>query len=310
MRRTTRKTLLYILPATILVSAGLLSLCAQTFVFPADAEPGDWKPAGDFVADRIQEGDLVRTHPPWNADGLPYLESVGDQVDRRRDPLLEDIYRADRIWILTETGRLEGAVRRLPFDPVDPTVEKFGDVSVVRTTLPKSADFSWEALEHLSEARVERVTPGGDEEASIRECTNWDSSDRRWDCGSRDPWLYVGETLRHLGGDPRRAIWAHPLPGNERLRVTFPEMPVGDQLRVRAGFTFKASLKDRGRDVTMEVRLDGETLDEKNYPKLESTWEPLEFDTSKRAGETAKLTVVVRTTNVTDRYFCFNAWVW
>lgn len=293
----------------MLVAAGVWSLTAQLFVFPAETQSSDWAPAAEYVLERIEQGDRIRTHPPWNIDALPYVESVGDQVDRRHNPVLEDIYRADRIWVLSETARVEEAIRRLPYEPVDLHIERFGDAAVVRAPLPDSANFSWEALEHLSEAQVERVEPSEDGAPSIRECESWSEENRRWDCGSRDPWLYVGEVERFLGGDYRRAIWAHPVPDDEYLRVTFPEVPMGELLRVRAGFTFLASRKDRGAPVTMEVRLDGEVLEEKTYPTLETTWEPIDFETPERAGKSAELSIVVRTPDITDRYFCFNAWV-
>ncbi len=284
--------------------AGAASLGAQIWVFPSDAEPTDWKPAASYVSDRIGDDDIIRTHPPWNVDGLTYLERHGKQIDRKRDPVLGDLYDRETIWILTETATLDGAIDRLPFEAPDPGIERFGDVSVVRTEVPGDVVYQWEALRALDEATVERVDPDGGTET----CDNWSEGDRRWDCGGRDRWLYVGEGFKYLGGDPRDAIWAHALPDQKHLRVEFPDVPLGDLLRVRGGFIFAAARKDNGKPVTMRILVDGEERARRSYPILESTWEAIDVDTSDISADTGTVTVVISSPNFKDRRFCFNAW--
>lgn len=303
------QTILYALPASVLVVAAAASLFAQKYVFPAETKSKDWRPAAAYVRDHIRANDIVRTHPPWNIDALPYLESIGDQIDRKRDPLLEDLYRYDRVWVLSERERAGEALEHLPFRSPRAERKRFGNATVWRAPIPEGVGFSWEALEHLSDASVERLIYKDGKQKRTRTCENWDQEDRRWDCGNRDRWLYVGETFKFIAGDPRRAIWAHPLPKGNHLRVTFPEVPLEETLRVRGGFTHLASRRKKGDDVHLKVAVDGQTRIERTFPRLETEWKPSDIDTGNRAGETASVQFEIWTSNFRDRYFCFNAWI-
>ena len=287
----------------MIVVAGIASLLAQLYVFPSDVDPDEWQKPADYVLDHVRQEDGIAVHPAWNEDPLPYLEAAGPQILPQETILAEDIQGVRRIWLLSEADRLDAAIDRLPFDPSRPTIKSFGDVSVVRTQVPSSIRFNYEFLAHLDEARVERV-----EGESVRHCENWSAEDRRWDCGSRDTWLYVGENLATLGDDLHRCIWAHPLDGKKRLRITFPDVPMRRLLRIRAGLIFRVVHKDNRAPVHLRVDVGGETRLEHTYPPHTTTWVPHDIDISGLDG-TSDVTVEVWTPNIKDRWFCFNGWV-
>ena len=291
--------------------AGLASFGAQVYLFPAEVEPADWKEPADYVLEHLGDNDLVRVHPTWNEDPLPYLTEVGDQISRQHDPVLGDLQGAERVWILAEEERWQEAVARLPYEPARQNIRSFGNVKVIETTLPDDAHASYVFLEQLQAAKVERVTPSkkGEEEVQVRHCKNWSERDRRWDCGGRDKWLYVGEVYRFIGDDAHRCIWAHPLPDGQRLRITFPHVPLAKELRVRAGMLFQAGRKKSDGTVRMRLLVDGEERGEYTYPPQTTRWNLHVFDTSELAGTDAPVTLEVRADSIKNRFFCVNGWV-
>lgn len=303
------QTILHLLPACLLLVAAAASLGAYLYVFPSETAPEEWRPAAEHVLEHIESNDVVRTHPPWNVDALPYLEEIGDQVNRQIEPLAEDLYHHDRVWVLTESSRVDEALERLPFSTDEVERNTFGDATVLRAPIPEEAGFSWEFLEHLSEVKVERLIYEKGENVRTRHCKNWSERDRRWDCGSRNNWLYVGEVYKFLGGDPHRAIWAHPVPKGNRLRLTFSDVPLEEILRIRAGFTHKASRRQRGSETHMKVSIDGRTQIRETFPRLETTWDAHEIDTSDRSGSQATVEIEIWASNIRDRYFCLNGWI-
>lgn len=294
-----------LLPLTLLVVGGITSLIAQIWIFPADVEPDDWREPAAYVKEHIGDRDVVRVHPSWTADPLPHLADVGERVRRQHFPLEEDLQDVERIWILSETDRLDGALDRIPFSVDKPTLERFGHVTVARVEVPNSSQFDYEMLEHLDEATVERVETDGE----TRTCSNWDEADWRWDCGAQDQFLYVGRELLVLNDDPHRCIWAHPLDKGRPLRITFPDVSLSKTLRLRAGLNFRASLSKRGTDVQFRVQIGDRTALEHTYGARTSTWFPHDIDTTERSGEEVDVTVEIRSDKVKDRYFCFNGWV-
>jgi hypothetical protein len=288
----------------MIVLAGAASLVAQLYVFPSDVEPGDWEEPADYILERLGDEDGIHVHPGWTHDPLPHLEEVGDQLMPQKDPVRGDIQDLRRIWVLTETARLEEALATLPYTPSRPDTTEFGDVTVVKTTVPSSARYSYELLDHLDEASVGRVS-----EDSVEECKNWSESDRRWDCGSRDQWLYVGEHFDTLADDPHECIWAHPLDGGRTLHITFPDVPLQELLRIRAGLTYRASISKDTKPVDMTVRVGDETRIDHTYGARESTWFPHDLDTTELDGETRDVVVEVETSKTKNRWFCFNGWV-
>ena len=292
------------MPALLILLVGFGSLAAQLWVVPSEVDKKEWKKPADWVKKQLEPSDAVRVHPAWTEDPLPYLEDVGSQVHRHQDPVESDLEEIRRVWILTETERLEGALAKLPFEPSRPDLKRFGDVTVIKAIVPSSVRSSYELLEHLEGAKVERI-----EKKSVQHCDKWDEKDRRWDCGERDRWLYVGEHEQIVAGDPRRCIWAHPLPKQKVLRITFPGVPLEETLRVRAGLSFKGARFKRGTPVRMQVRVGGERRYDHQYGPRTSTWGKYDIDTTASAGSKKPVVFEISSDKIRRRWFCFNAWV-
>jgi hypothetical protein len=304
MTASTARRWLSWLPATLLVVAGAAILWAQLWGQTAPADPGDWEPAARHVGQKIDEDDGILVHPDWNLDGLPYLSDLGDQVVRQRRPVAGDLQGIETLWILSETPRLSGLGDRLPFPVDNPDVTRFGPISVARIPVPQRLQADWEALHALPDAEVRKETASG-----FVPCTMWNSAERRWDCQSRDRWIYVGEVLKPLGDDIHRAIWMHPPGDNNAMQITFPDVDLTDWMTVRAGLTFMGSRFDGGTDVTLEIAIDGEAVDSATFAGETTTWRPIEVATDDYTSP-ADVTFTVRSANVRDRFFCLNAWVW
>ncbi|MFW5967558.1 MAG: hypothetical protein ACOCV2_08580 [Persicimonas sp.] len=293
---------LWLLPALLLVAVGLISFAAQLWWLSGDVEQSDWRAPAEYVLEHIGPEDAINVQPHWTDDPYPYLTEVGDQILRQQDPLLEDAHRYERIWLLTETDRLDEAIERMPFAPVE--TREFGAITVVRLDAPSSSPVATELLSELDEATVERVGDGDE-----RTCNNYSERDRAWYCGKRSKWIYVGEEFLHLGRDPHRCIWAHPLPNGRTHRITFPDVKLSERFRLRAGLAERAARSKRGTDIDLRLTVGEEFEKSKTIPARESSWEPIDFDTSSKAGERRDVVVEVSSPDVKDRFFCFNGWV-
>ncbi len=242
--------------------------------------------------------------PGWNEDPLPYLESVGDQVLPQTDPVAGDLQSARRVWILSESERADEAFESLPYAPSRPDKKRFGDVTVFETRVPSSIQASYELLDHLEEAVVERV-----DGESVETCDNWSQRDRRWDCGGRDRWLFVGEKFASLADDPHECIWAHPVGEGRTLRITFPDVPLERFLRIRAGLTDLGSVIEDAVPVHLTVSIGDDTRVKHTYGARETNWFPHDIPTPELQGETRDVVLEVRASDTKNRWFCLNGWV-
>lgn len=292
----------WLIPALLLVGAGLFSFAAQIFVLPGDAEADDWREPAEYVLDRIGPDDAINVQPHWTDAPFPHLTDVGDQILRQSRPLLEDAHRYERIWLLTETDRLDEAIERMPYEPAN--TREFGPITVVRLDAPDDSPISTELLSELDNARVERT--GGDK---TRTCDNWDAGQRAWHCGEKDKWLYVGEEFQFLGRDPHRCIWTHPLPAEKVHRVTFPDVELGDRFRLRAGLAERGARSKRGSDVDLRVAVGDEREETATIPARETSWDPIDIDTSGWADSRRDVVVEVSASDIKDRFVCLNGWV-
>lgn len=294
-----------LIAAGLLVFAALASLLAQIFIFPGKATDGDWQRASAYIVEHIEADDALRIHPSWTEAPMPYLQKIGNQLHRQHHPLLEDLQGIQRIWILSETEHLQDALRRLPFEPSPALTERFGTVTAVLIDLPESTQFPYIFNEHLQEAKVSRYSPGAD---AVEDCKTWDRNQRRWHCARRDRTFYVGDAVQELGDDPRHCIWAHALPNQRILRIEFPEVPLYNTLRIRAGLERVGSSRVDVTPVDYRVYLNDELILEQSIPKDSSTWPAHDVKTSEQNGQTANVRIEIQSEHERGRHFCFNGW--
>ena len=293
---------LWLVPAAIIIVAGIASFIAQIFVLPGDVEAEDWKAPSEYVLEHIGPRDVINVQPNWTDAPYPYLTEVGDQLARQGTPLIEDVHDRERIWLLTETERIDEALARMPFEASDK--KTFGDITVVRVDVPETQPVTYELRPHLRQAKVTYVKDG---EITNR-CKNWNKEENAWHCGRPDRWVYVGHELLDLGGDPHQCIWAHPPPGQKKVRITFPSVPLADTFRFRGGLNQRGARSKRATDLHFSVHVGEKWTQKETIPARQTSWEPIDFDTSALAGQTADVTVEVWSESIFDRLFCFNGW--
>lgn len=293
---------LWLIPAALILAAGIASFVAQVFFLPGDVDAEDWRQPARYVLDHIGPADAVTVQPGWNEDAYPYLTEVGDQVIRQHHPLLEDVHRYERVWLLSESERLDEALELMPFEAAE--THPFGSVTLVRLDAPEERVVHFDLLERLDEAEVSRVD--GDKE--IRQCDTWDADKRAWYCRKPHKWIYVGEELLFFGLDPHRCIWAHPPGKGRKVRLRFDDVPMGETFRVRAGLNQRAARSKRGTDVHVRVIVDEDLVEERTIPARENSWKPIDVDTSHIAGQEREVVVEIWSKKVYDRFFCLNGW--
>jgi hypothetical protein len=128
---------------------------------------------------------------------------------------------------------------------------------------------------------------------------------RRFQCPGGDA-FFVGVTViddeRYR---PRRCIWAHPMLDGP-LVIAYRDVPLGDVVRGHAGLSWFIH-RDGGRPpVDLELRVNGQTLGQHSH-RDEQGWAPFSFGLGKYAGQTATVELVVRSAEIRERHFCFEA---
>lgn len=295
-------------PLAILVAAGALSIVCQLWIFPSDVQQQEWRRCAEVVRESSRPDSGILVHPDWTEKPLPYLSKVQDRLIRAPEPSFTDLARYETIWIMTPTDRRSEALNRLPFNPAPEDVStelESAHLQVLKLTKSNSPEFSRSLLERLESATVARVKEDGESET----CRNWDSEERRWDCGSRDRWLFVGQERLYIDRAPRRCIWAHPVPDQKILEIRFESVRLRDELWIEHGFSLEAARRDRGSDVVMSVTIDGEQKAQQRVPPRESTWRRQKIDTRPWADTTHDVTVQIEAESIYDRFFCFNGWM-
>ncbi|MGM0557576.1 MAG: hypothetical protein ACQEVA_14420 [Myxococcota bacterium] len=300
---TPSRRYLALVPAAVLVVAGIVSFVLQIYVFTPQATESDYQRASAYVMENLGTKHAIRVYPTWTETPYPYLVEAEMQFVRQDEPAYSDIADYERIWLITEVGMKDDALASLPFAArASDGSKSFDTVEVYAVDVPSSPTYRHELRERLHEAKVTHVR-GED----VVECNTWSATERRWDCARRDAWIYVGETIRQLGEDPRKCIWAHPPPDDYWVEVRFPGVTLGDRFRVRAGPTDHAWRSDRGPAIEIEVEIGDQTARHVFPPRTQS-WTPVDVDTSSMTGQEKDVVVRVHANPIWERFFCFNGW--
>lgn len=286
--------------AAVMIAAGATSIALNQWVFVDPTQPSDWANAAAWVIANAHDDDVVRIEPFWYETGLTYLQPVGDRVQRIRNPLMEDLYTANGVVIVSQADRLDAAIESLPFQPTELDVQRFGTVSAVRVPVPP-APFSWELYDHLDEAAVSRVQ--GDQSEA---CTRWDPKRHRWDCAKVNRWTYVGQEEREVGDDPRRCVWAHPLDRGRTLRIEI-DVPPASTIRVRDSFDLRAA-RLGGDAVLVQVFVNDRLELEDRVAGNDHDWQAHDIDVRGIDGPLRLRIEVDLLGSIKNRFLCLNAW--
>jgi hypothetical protein len=266
-------------------------------------DAGRMPPASVFAASAAtieqgwQDGDVIRTLPLWDDNqrvGLaahPFLMSVlPDEYDRH-------LYR--RLWLAWPHTHAAAAESALSWMSNPTTAFEESGYRLVRGDIVQTHHVLFDGFEQLGEARVSQARMDGEP----MECDVW--SDARWQCGRRDEFIYVGQTMREMDDTFRRCITANPPPDQMTWVVEWDNVPVDGQLRVRAGSTLWAFRHERGSGVLFrvlvnEVEVVNHTFEPRalGYPEFVVELDGLNTDK-------ASVRVEVSATDHMDRFFCF-----
>ena len=274
----------------------------------------DWKRAGEFVRESFDsERDVAIVAPDWARPlALNALAEAASVAGAGRS----DLAGYERVWALTSRGHDPSGldVRRRP------AVEHwFGRVRLRRWDLGAST-VRYEFIEHIREAEVHLVQGGLERECPWRR-TGFPYGGgvlqgpmvpgERFVCPSH-PWLWVGRTVQEdLELQTRECIWQHPQ-GNEPVRATFRDVPLGERLVFYGGIYHGHEHAKEGGPIYADIRVDGRSLarftheDGNGWGRLEVETRPPE-EAQKEPNAIGVVTVDVTAPIPHLRTFCWTA---
>jgi hypothetical protein len=130
---------------------------------------------------------------------------------------------------------------------------------------------------------------------------------RRFNCAGAE-WSMVGLTvIEDQNYRPRRCIWAHPS-SRGTLEVHFAAVPLGRVIRGYGGLPYLFEREWHGTPIELEVLVGGESIGTYRHADGEG-WKGFELSTEPWAGQTRSVDFRVRSRQVRDRQFCFQAGV-
>jgi hypothetical protein len=127
----------------------------------------------------------------------------------------------------------------------------------------------------------------------------------RHQCPGGD-WHFVGVTaVEDENWRGRRCLWAHPR-GKKTLVIAYSDVPLGGAIRGYGTLPWWLEREKRGGPVRLEVSVDGEIIGIYKH-RDGDPWEPFEFRTGRKAGESGHVEFRISAERPKDRQFCFTA---
>jgi hypothetical protein len=128
---------------------------------------------------------------------------------------------------------------------------------------------------------------------------------RRFSCPGPE-WSFAGRTvIEDQGYRPRQCIWAHPS-NRGTLEIRFADVPLGTTIAGYGGLPYLIERESHGTPIELTVRVGGQALGTWTHADGEG-WKRFEFSTSALAGQRASVDFQVRSRQVRERQFCFQA---
>ena len=274
------------------------------------ADESDWEAAASFVRAEDRDGDLIAAAPSWSDPVL--REHLGDRISLA-EAGRSDLAPFERIWVLSIRGHDHPAAPR-----TDPAVDRsFGGVRVRRWDLGESPVL-YEFAEHVREAEVELVQNGV--EVPCRWVPHGRASGgglgagamtpaERHVCDPARPWLWVGETVTEdLDLTPRHCVWQHPA-GQEPVRATFRDVPLGDRLIFYGGIYYEHERMREHGPIAVRVLVNGMEVGRMTHRDGDG-WKKIEVDPRAALGEDGArgdVSVEVTAPDPHLRTFCWSA---
>jgi hypothetical protein len=295
------------LPWLALLCFPLIEVGAHALTLAGVASEADWRAAAQLVRQQALPTDLIVSAPSWTDPTLRLV--LGDRIDLAMAGR-SDTAAYGRLWSLSVRGA------RPPEAPAGaPELSRdFGPVRVERWTLG-APTVVHDLVEHVFDAKVELVQRG-----EPRPCTLAPRKPgrrgglgfgavppaRRFQCPDRRGFVWVAPiVMEDLELQPRRCVFQHPA-GREPVRVTLPDVPLGERLVVHAGVYYEHERMRDGAPITLEVSIGGKPAGQMVHRDGEG-WRRMEIDTRALGQRRAPVRFEVTTDNASKRIFCWAA---
>jgi len=287
----------------LIAAVAVFELAAQAWVQGAIPSDESWEQASAFVRTRHQASDRIVGAPSW-VD--PIVRSHLGDLSTLPMAAPSDLAGIDRIWELS----IRGASTR----DDEPDLEEHFDGVRIRMWVLSTDEVLYDFVEEVANAKVELVGANGAQLCpSVRGHPSRGGLGQgpmppteRFLCDPRRPWLWVGATvLADLELQPRRCIWQHPA-GTEPIRVTFPEVPLGERLVIHGGIDYHAERERIHGPVVLRVWIDDNLAGELIHHDGDG-WSVLEIGTSELRSERAEVRFETTADDPGARLFCWSA---
>ena len=156
----------------------------------------------------------------------------------------------------------------------------------------------WDGHAALDQATIERVHSNG----RVTPCRLRHRGG--FHCGSFHEWVYVAAGWRNMNQSYEACITANPPGAPERWRISWDDVPLSGNLRLRAGNVVFAARSERGTPVRVRMTLDDELLLEEEIALRDPTYHNWSIPLTGRQ-ETGRLSVEIVAESGSDRFFCF-----
>lgn len=221
---------------------------------------------------------------------LLFLLEIGKpRVFERFDALANDLID----WIEIFEDWQEPMLAKLAFAGLVGVVLAAAGLAYWTPPLEGESEIRYDFLDHVSDARVYK----GNRTRSCRHVLG------RHLCGD-DEWEQVFSTFRDVGGDWKTCIWAHPLRGNQPLKIQWDDVPRGSQIAGWYGIAASGHTSQNW-PVQISVAVDGVELD-----TLETKDDSKRYDFSLDVPEGAEemdVSFEIQARNNGRRHLCFRA---
>lgn len=261
----------------------------------------------DYVAARrvLEEAgfepgqDALVILPPWS---LRPLAVLGDLEPISGDDIADQpLHRYARLWALVEPDAEEERDPLVARRGEPAWSERVGRVVVERYDLPPPSVL-YDLSAHLEDAHI-RVSCERCAEAPVA-C---DVPMRGGVSCGREGWQRVTREWLLVSENADRAVFSHPPAPGRRLEIEWSDVPLGDSVVVRAGFTRDGA--DRAQaPVRLRVVVDGEVVGEVTRRPAFSFHADV-VDTSRFSGRRGTLAFVIDSDDNGASYFAWDATV-
>jgi hypothetical protein len=300
------KSVFLVAPWLLLLAFPLLELGAHAWTLTQVPELADYRAAAAFVRARLEPSDLITAAPDWTD---PLLRQViGDRIDAAMAGR-SDSAAYQRAWVFSIRGAR-------PHDDWARTAkpqfqQPFGQVTVSRYALGKSPVL-YHFAPALPAAEVAIV-----EKKRMRPCqvshfpapsggglgTGFLPPGDRIGCSGSDRSVWVGRVvLEDLQLQPRDCVY-QPVATPNPLRVTFRDVPLGQQLVFYGGLYSEDERMRQGAPITARILIDERPVASFVHRDGDG-WKRLAVPTHGGRGDVA-IEVSARESN--KRRFCWDA---